>query len=158
MISYRVPETGRRDRGDGSAYTLADALRARSFSVFLAERNTGGGDIWHDTIQAAVEHCKAFVAVCSPTYGDSEQSQWTKAEAVLATECRKKIIPVWHSGPYPPAGLRLAFTSLHALPSTPDGQDMQDGYRAAGISDAHVADELVATLLRVGVVPSGGGQ
>ena len=66
-----------------------------------------GGGHWSAGIQHAAETCRAFVPLCSPTYGDPEVSPWTFRELSLVQErTRVPLIPVWHSGEYPPSKVR----------------------------------------------------
>ena len=144
FIGYRVQETG--SGGDGSAFALRDALQARGFSVFLGEAHNE--DSLPVVIQKGVESCKAFVALCSPTYGDTNSSKWTYRELVLAANLEKLLIPVWHSGPYPPRSVEIFLSGMARIPG---GQ--VDGYVAAGISHEQVAGELAGVLVRAGVMP-----
>ena len=148
MISYRVPETG--ELGDRAVFALQAALQARGYSAFVGEAAIQGAASWPATIQRGVEDCKAFVILCSPTYGDAVRSPWTERELVLADALKKPLIPIWHSGPYPPQPVAIYLTKLQRIPAG----NFSDGYAAAGISHERVTDELVAALARVGVVPA----
>ena len=64
------------------------------------------------------------------------------------------MIPVWHSGKYPPGEVALFLTGLQRLPV--DRPGMRTGYKEAGISTQEVAAELMSALTRLGVGPSGG--
>ena len=155
MISYRVPETG--VTGDRSVFEVERLLHARGYNVFVAERNIGPGDYWLDILQSAVDGCKAFIVLCSPTYADRTLSEWTVDELNMAKMRRKKIFPVWHSGEYPPPKAFLALHSLKPVPTAP-GVDLAKGYVAANISHATVVEELAAALVRAGVLPSRAAQ
>ena len=88
MISYRVAETG--EDGDGTVFRLQAALEARGYSVFVGEKAIVGAAKWPKTIQDGVLSCKAFVVLCSPTYGATE---WTEAELSLAKNEGKPPCP-----------------------------------------------------------------
>ena len=150
MISYRVPETG--DGGDGCVWVLRRALEARDFTVFVSE---GGGiragDDWTDEIQRRVRECAAMVVLCSTTYGDKAVSSWTHAELNMANNLSKPLLPVWHSGPFPPRGVEIQLTTKQRVPIAASASG--GGYVAEGISHEAVAEELAEALLRKGVVP-----
>ena len=145
MISYRVPETGA--GGDNSVFALQAALQMRGFSVFVGDTAIVGGSSWPETIQRGVEQCKAFVVLCSPTYGDGEKSPWTMRELVLADNLKKPLIPVWHSGVYPPTAVAIYLGEKQRIPIG----DYRNGYAAANIAHDKVAEELAAALVRAGV-------
>ena len=136
FISYRVRETG--DGGDRTVYRLTDALREKGVSYFVAETALQGGSNWVHKIQEALLGCTAFIVLCSPTYGDPEISPWTSAELILARGENKLIIPVWHSGPYPPPAVKLIMSGLNHV-------DM----RAKPMSD--VMEQLLRALRQAGV-------
>ena len=148
MISNRVPETG--DGGDSSVRALQQAIMRRGYDTFVGEENIQGGDNWPSTIQKAVEDCKAFVVLCSPTYGDAKKSPWTKRELDMAVNENKVLLAVWHSGPYPPPAAKIYFSGMQRVPAG----NFKKGYVAAGISHERVADELVEALMRNGIQPS----
>jgi hypothetical protein len=145
MISYCVRETG--IPGDSAVVELKRLLEMRGFSVFVGELAIEGGASWRSTIQAGVEGCTAFVVLCSPTYGDTK---WTKRELHLADDLDKLILPVWHSGPYPPKAARMVLGDTQRVP----GGTMAAGYVAAGITHEAVAAELAEALASNGVLPS----
>jgi hypothetical protein len=149
MISYRVPETG--EGGDKSVFYLQAALEKRGYSVFVGEAAIQGGASWPTTIQQGVEACQAFVILCSPTYGDPAVSPWTKRELELADNLKKPLIPVFHSGAYPPPAVSIYLGGLQRIPNG----NYSDGYVAAKISHDKVVEELAAALARAGVLPSG---
>jgi hypothetical protein len=151
MVSYRKPETGSSKGGDRAVRALRTALRRRGYTVFVAEETIKGGDSWPATIQKAVQNCKAFVILCSPTYGHAELSPWTERELVLADNLKKPLLPVWHSGPYPPPAVAIHLSGKQRIPAV---DDFYEGYVAAGISHEHAADELVTALMEKGIRPS----
>lgn len=150
MLSYRVTETG--DGGDRSVFALQAALQARGYSAFVGESAIQGGAEWPEVIQYAVTTCRAFVALCSPSYGDKAKSLWTYRELTLADRLGKPLLPVWHSGPYPPPGVTIFLNPVQRIPRG----NFDAGYVAAGIAVDTVADQLVAVLRDRGVFPDAG--
>lgn len=74
-------------------------------------------------------------AVCSTTYAsETRAGPYTRKEFMLATVLRKVIIPVHHSGPWPPAGISLHTAVMQHVP----GGD--------GVPIAVVVAELVTAL------------
>ena len=84
------------------------------YSVFVAESDLKGGQSWAARIQDAVRRCEALVVLCSPTYGDT---QWTFRELQLADNHRKPIVPVWHSGPFPPPSVEIFLSGSQRVPA-----------------------------------------
>jgi sugar lactone lactonase YvrE len=145
MVSFRGTETGR--MGDRSVVFFRDALVARGYTVFIT-LDMRGGFFWPDLIQSGVRSCSCLVALCSPTYGGT---LWTKRELVLADSLGKTILPVWHSGSWPPPGAQIYLQGLQYVPANAQTA----GYVESGISPDLVVDELVLALQDAGVYPSG---
>lgn len=106
MLSYRVTETGdakdakdHKKKGDNFTPRLQRALQAQGYSCFVGEKQLEGGDEWATTIAHAVKNCKAMLIISSPTYG---QTKWTFRELQMADNNQKKLIPIYHSGEFPP--------------------------------------------------------
>ena len=106
MLSYRVTETGdpadTRDstkQGDNFTPKLQKALQARGYSCFVGEKQLEAGDEWATTIARAIKGCRAMLIVSSPTYGETK---WTFRELQMADNNQKKLIPIYHSGKFPP--------------------------------------------------------
>jgi len=143
MLSYRVPETGATELGgDGTVVRLADSLRARGIGCFVGESALQAGDKWAESIQEAVEQCKVFVVLCSPTYGDSI---WTAREIGLADSEQKPRLAVWHSGQFPPRKVKIYLGGEQRLPRG------NHPMTHASVKYEDVVDELVASLKRLGV-------
>ena len=152
FISYRTTETGK--YGDKSAFSLRKILRERGFSAFVYEAEICPGDDWPQIINQAIETCRVFVVLCSPTYGTSE---WAKEELPLAVACKRLVIPVWHSGSYPPPGSTTYLRDTIPYPRffIPDPRGtFNQGYVAARISHESVVDELTAVFAQAGVESS----
>lgn len=113
MISYRVRETGKAERGgDETAIELTGLLRQAGYSVFLDIHRLHTGDDWLSTITRAVQGCVAFIPIISSSYGSKAQSEYTYKEYLLAQSLKKAIMPVHHSGDYPPLDLALHMTTV----------------------------------------------
>jgi len=115
-------------------------LRSRTLAIRLEFRR------WPITIQDGVRHCKAFVVLCSPTYGDRSLLPWTFDELTMAKNNRKPLIPVWHSGNYPPPAVEIMLGGLQRIPA--GNVDMRS------VSLEHVVNDLAAALQRAGVTPT----
>ena len=114
MLSYRVAEAGAAALGgDNTVPELRVALEARGFSVFVTEQDLTAGEQWATNLAAAIRGAAAVVAVCSPTYG---ATTWTQREVQMADNLRKPIIPLWHSGEYPPRGVEIFFSGTQRVP------------------------------------------
>ena len=128
-------------------FALQKALESRGYSVFVGESAIRSGASWPTKIQKAVEDCSAFVVLCSTTYGDEAVSPRTARELDLADRLKKPLIPVWHSGPYPPKAVAIYLGGKQRIPTG----ILMEGYASAGISHERVADELAAALAHAGV-------
>ena len=143
FLSYRVHDTGHVARGgDGSTLALKHALRARGFRVFVGEEDISGGDQWFTFIETALYTCAAFVPVCSPGYG---ASPWTLRELGMAVRLQKVIVPVFHSGTFPPRTGGIVLGGLQYVPSC------QRGLVVDRISIEGTAAQLETALARRGV-------
>lgn len=156
MISYRVPETGQQGPGrpnaDGTASKLTQLLEAAGYCVFLDVHNLQGGSNWLRVITRAVRSCTAFVPVISTTYGDEKESPFTYQEYIMAREEKKIIVPVYHSGRFPPSDLRLVMGTLNYVP--------QAGAMTGPVKTTvdEVAKEVIVALKCAGVPMSGASQ
>ncbi|KAJ9512021.1 hypothetical protein QJQ45_004577 [Haematococcus lacustris] len=114
FLSYRVSETGRkRHGGDRTVPQLKSALEAQGYSVFVGESDIEGGASWAQAIQMAITDCQVFIPVCSKTYGDTK---WTLRELHAADKANKEILPLWHSGDYPPKPVSMYLDHVQRLP------------------------------------------
>lgn len=151
MISYRVAETGAKEKGgDGTAARIRDALTAAGYSVFLDVAHLEGGDEWDLIIQAAVADCEGFIPLVSPTYGDRAESRWTYREYVMADQMQKSIIPVFHSGDYPPKSLRMRMATVNYVPAKGSVRKLS---LCSGAAFDSAMKELLAGLRKKGVLP-----
>ncbi|KAL6749460.1 hypothetical protein V8C86DRAFT_2845564 [Haematococcus lacustris] len=143
FLSYRVPETGRKEQGgDCTVPLLKSALEAHGYSVFVGESDIEGGASWVQTIQVAITDCQVFIPVCSKTYGDTK---WTLRELHAADEANKEILPLWHSGDYPPKPVSIYLGNVQRLPR--GSQPLVQADFQSLVSD------LVAAIKKAGCLP-----
>lgn len=90
FISYDHTDTG-------YAHTLADALQARGFEVWIGERLDYGAQ-WPVEIQKQLDACGAFILVMSPRAFTSE---WVQSELQRAKRKLKPIFPILLEGDEP---------------------------------------------------------
>lgn len=148
LISYRVSDTGQ-PLGDGTALELKRALEVLGFKAFVAELDIRGGQAWANVIGQTIEKCRAVVAFCSKGYGERK---WTARELIKADNLNKVLVPVLHSGQFPPQepGMSLILGSLQRIPI---GSQHNAGFKASGHSVDAVAVELVHALNELGIRP-----
>jgi hypothetical protein len=150
MIGYRKCETGRVEHGgDGTVTWLSDGLKAAGFTVYVGENALTGGQEWPVEIQSAVKECQAFLALCSPDYGNTK---WTRRELQMAANNQKNILPVWHSGVFPPKEVSVF---LHGAQRVPEGGNVSiaGGMTSGSVWQETVLAEILACLKGMGVTP-----
>ncbi|GFR39834.1 hypothetical protein Agub_g328, partial [Astrephomene gubernaculifera] len=141
MLSYRKPETGA--GGDNMVFVIKSYLQSKGYTVFVGENKLQGGQLWGQEIQAAVINCEVFIALCSPSYGSSP---WTFREFQLADNKEKCILPIWHSGPYPPPALEIFLSGVQRVPQG-DNPLVDSDFEAC-------MQEVLTCLKRMGSEPS----
>ncbi|GLC45467.1 hypothetical protein PLESTB_000317200 [Pleodorina starrii] len=114
MMSYRVADTGEKEHGgDGTVEQIQKHLEEQGFTVYVAEAVLEGGAEWSREIQQAVAQCQVFIMMCSPGYGENK---WSFNEFQMADNEKKAIIPIWHSGAYPPDTLKIFLAGRQRIP------------------------------------------
>ena len=108
-----------------------------------------GGDRWMEVIQAAVLGCTVFVAMCSREYA-TDASPWTTREFLLADENGKHIVPLWHSGTYPPPKLALSLGGVNYVPKA-SGLPHEASGGGGGGREADLR-ELLAAIQKLGAL------
>ncbi|KAK3252036.1 hypothetical protein CYMTET_38654 [Cymbomonas tetramitiformis] len=176
FLSYRAPEAG--ELGDGLVFDLQARLHRLGYSTFLAglvPQELQGGRRWERQVQGAIDASEVFVAVCSATYGLSKgtKREFERASALCASastsspeprsptvstsadvgaRVAKCIIPVWHSGEYPPRACATVLGSTTYLPEGNGPMKRPDGSFVVSVKS--LVDELDALLRRQhGVYP-----
>jgi hypothetical protein len=117
VLSYRSAETG--EAGDHFAERLHAALCARAapgsngkarVRSFTYASQVAAGRFELSTVFHGVHRCRLFVPICSPTYAHAQLSPGTANELFAAARAALQhggapaILPVWHSGVFPPPG------------------------------------------------------
>lgn len=150
VLSYRVPDTGHtgEPRGDGTARKLKDMLTSRGFRTFLGEQDLEPATLWPEELQEALDDAAALVVLCSRTY---DQSKWAKRELYYADSLDKVLVPVWHSGNYPPGrGVGVIISAAQRVPL-----NVKTGFGAAGAPSKQyleeVADQTARALQQIAV-------
>lgn len=113
-----------------------------------------GGSYFSSIIQSAIEECRAVVAICSETYA-ADPNGFTFMEFTLAKSESKPIIPLWHSGAWPPKGLKLFLTSQNHVPKGSNSMVNQLDY-ATDLDGciARITTEIISALQNHGIPPS----
>ena len=160
FVSYRDSETGRTSDDQFSLGTLVPGLRARGYKVFCYADELGKGDAWVSVLIDGILASRAFIPVCSPTYADLLESPWGCNElasavrhAAGAGEGAPHVLPLWHSGAFPPrdAGAVLGLLAKRRVPA-----GAASGAEMVASGDAEkLIDELVEALRAAGIEPSG---
>jgi hypothetical protein len=151
MIGYRKSDTGRvEDGGDGTVTWLSLGLEKAGYSVFVGENALTAGQEWTREIQAAVKECQVFVALCSPDYGNTK---WTLREIQMADNNGKMLLPVWHSGAFPPAAVEIFLSGTQRVPE--GNLCIVDGLASGSVGQNNVLREIVACLSDMGIRPRG---
>ncbi|KAG1676232.1 hypothetical protein FOA52_006449 [Chlamydomonas sp. UWO 241] len=143
FLSYRKADCSDVGGGDGTAPRLKVMLEGDGWSVFMDQSGLEVGDRWEDILTEKVDACTAFVAVISSTY---EESHWCRAELEIAHNQGKLIIPLWHSGSYPPSKLRMRLNGIQSMPSL-------GSFNAASNLEAMAAN-ITQSLKRKGFSPA----
>jgi hypothetical protein len=113
VLSFRGTETGQ--RGDDfagrlhrelSSRVLSDGSRVRSF-CYAELADAGQEEL--STVFHGVRNCRLFVPICSPTYAHTRLAPGSANELYAAWRFQQRrgtpaILPLWHSGVYPPPG------------------------------------------------------
>ena len=110
VLSYHIPETGKpcpqHPDADGSAPAIARILIEAGYSVPTGQDDSP--QVASLSRIRALQVCKAFVVLVSKTYGDPQLSSHTQKEYLAAKDAGLPILPVYHSGRFPPPGLQDA--------------------------------------------------
>ncbi|KAG2487689.1 hypothetical protein HYH03_013689 [Edaphochlamys debaryana] len=160
-VSYHRNDTGdqRTEHGDGAAGRVRDWLSSRGYVVVMGEQDTDatGGEKkagvqagpevpWIDRMQSGVERCQAFVALVSEHYGQGSEAK-RELHAADSASCTL-LLPLWHSGPWPPEDPATAPLLGH-LQRVPRG-----GRPLCRTILEGVMGELVDALQQAGVMPA----
>jgi hypothetical protein len=172
VLSYRADEAG--ERGDRFAERLHAELCTRAapggkpgalVRSFTYASQVAEGRFELSTVFHGVRRCRLFVPICSPTYAHARLSPGTANELYAAARAAlppgngggaPAILPVWHSGVFPPPGAAhvLQHTPRVRLPGRATGQPATPPASPGGGMDAAAA---AAAAAREGGGGGGGG-
>jgi TIR domain len=133
---------------------LEQELQRHKFTVFSSANGLPAGVFWPDVLQAGVRSCRCMVVLCSPGYG---RTPWTKRELMLADSLHKLILPLWHSGVYPPPATSILLQGTQFLPTGLDAETMGYTGPSSNVTREEVVEQLVEALFAAGIIPSGLG-
>ena len=114
---------------------------SKGYRVFLDVGMLEGGDRFKAIISQGIVGCEVFIALISPSYAHPKMSPWTLKEFSLAEDEGKTIIPIFHSGTYPPTELRLSLAGINYLPKL-SGKPLKES------NFDSCMDELCAALVK----------
>jgi hypothetical protein len=77
------------------AQHIHQELEKRNYRVWRDEKDIMPGDHWMDGITKAIQDCKLFLVIMSPS---SERSEWVKREVLIADRLNKTRIPLLLAG------------------------------------------------------------
>lgn len=106
MISYCHKEAQQ------YALSLKKSLEEIGLSVYLDVDEICTGCDWQDSLNEAIYNCHAFVALVTPSYGET---LWTRREFKLADALNKHIIPINFCTSWPPAKLAIQFATVQYI-------------------------------------------
>lgn len=124
-----------------------------SLDIFLDLDEIHCGYDWHDSLNRAVLQCDLFVALVTPTYGET---LWTSRELKLADQFGKPIVPVNFGQLWPPKCLAIQLATRQFIPwkssrKPESARDSAPTLRSARWAPKHVdrvAAEIYASLGR----------
>jgi hypothetical protein len=108
---------------------LVAALQKSSLSVWIDRSRIQAGESWRGEIVEAIQECDAFLLVLSP---QSVNSDNVEKELNLASEYKRRIIPLMYQPAELPGGMRYAISGLQFV-------DFNKGFNQA-------LDELLSAL------------
>jgi len=114
---------------------VVDYLRSSGISVWVDEGNIHAADLWSEQIVQAIAGCQVMVVMLS---GNSTDSHNVVKEAMLASEQKKALLPVYLEPAEIPAKLQYQLAGIQHLELY--GQDEQ-----------HVLADLATGLIKRGV-------
>jgi hypothetical protein len=134
--------------GRVTALPLRERLEARGVAVWDAETNLRGGEIFADTIQAAIGRCRAVIVVITE---DAGRSEWVGRELEWANAMNLEIVSIIIGQTEPSGSVARLIRGQQSL-SVPDrytGEDLDaiaDGI-ALRLNRSAVTEESPPSLL-----------
>jgi serine/threonine-protein kinase len=120
-------------------------LRSSGISVWVDEGNIHAADLWSEQIVQAIAGCQVMVVMLS---GNSTDSHNVVKEAMLASEQKKALLPVYLESAEIPARLQYQLAGIQHLELYGQGEeqvlsDLVTGLKKRGVLGG--GDEVVAT-------------
>ena len=124
---------------------VVDYLRSSGISVWVDEGNIHAADLWSEQIVQAIAGCQVMVVMLS---GNSTDSHNVVKEAMLASEQKKALLPVYLEPAEIPARLQYQLAGIQHLELYGQGEeqvlsDLVTGLKKRGVLGG--GDEVVAT-------------
>ena len=124
---------------------VVDYLRSSGISVWVDEGNIHAADLWSEQIVQAIAGCQVMVVMLS---GNSTDSHNVVKEAMLASEQKKALLPVYLESAEIPARLQYQLAGIQHLELYGQGEeqvlsDLVTGLKKRGVLGG--GDEVVAT-------------
>jgi Tol biopolymer transport system component len=124
---------------------VVEYLRSLGISVWVDEGNIHAADLWSEQIVQAIAGCQVMVVMLS---GNSTDSHNVVKEAMLASEQKKALLPVYLESAEIPARLQYQLAGIQHLELYGQGEeqvlsDLVTGLKKRGVLGG--GDEVVAT-------------
>ncbi|SVC16786.1 uncharacterized protein METZ01_LOCUS269640, partial [marine metagenome] len=124
---------------------VVEYLRNSGISVWVDEGNIHAADLWSEQIVQAIAGCQVMVVMLS---GNSTDSHNVVKEAMLASEQKKALLPVYLESAEIPARLQYQLAGIQHLELYGQGEeqvlsDLVTGLKKRGVLGG--GDEVVAT-------------
>ena len=124
---------------------VVEYLRSLGISVWVDEGNIHAADLWSEQIVQAIAECQVMVVMLS---GNSTDSHNVVKEAMLASEQKKALLPVYLESAEIPARLQYQLAGIQHLELYGQGEeqvlsDLVTGLKKRGVLGG--GDEVVAT-------------
>ena len=124
---------------------VVEYLRSSGISVWVDEGNIHAADLWSEQIVQAIAGCQVMVVMLS---GNSTDSHNVVKEAMLASEQKKALLPVYLESAEIPARLQYQLAGIQHLEFYGQGEeqvlsDLVTGLKKRGVLGG--GDEVVAT-------------
>ena len=115
---------------------VVDFLRSSGVSVWVDEGNIHAADLWSEQIVQAIAECRVMVVMLS---GNSTDSHNVIKEAMLASEQKKALLPVYLEPAEIPARLQYQLAGIQHLELYGQGEqqvlnDLVTGLKKRGVS------------------------
>ena len=93
-------------------FPIVEKLREKGLNIWIDQEGIHGAKLWSQEIVHAIEGCKVFILFASST---AFQSENVTKELALASEARKKILPVFLEDAPIPAAMKYQLAGIQHL-------------------------------------------